>query len=179
METTERIVESYVRYVLGLATIPNIKCRKQHEIDLMAIDPKNLDRYHIEISVSLSGGFSRLTAKPFSFERLKQRVEKPKQRRTIGFFAERKFGPHEVVEKLADYGFERGKYRKVIVSRGWTDDAALEAEKEGIELWDFNDLLLKISETLRGDTSYFTDDTLRTLSLYAHALTSRRAKTSA
>lgn len=38
-ETTERIVESYVRYVKGWATIPNIKCEGQYEIDLLAIDP--------------------------------------------------------------------------------------------------------------------------------------------
>jgi hypothetical protein len=51
METTEKIVESYVRYVRGWATIPNIKCPGQYEIDLLAIDPVNLDRYHIESGV--------------------------------------------------------------------------------------------------------------------------------
>jgi hypothetical protein len=39
METTEKIVEAYVRYIKGWATIPNIRCEGQHEIDLMAIDP--------------------------------------------------------------------------------------------------------------------------------------------
>ena len=38
METTERIVEAYVRYVKGWATIPNIKCERNREIDLLAID---------------------------------------------------------------------------------------------------------------------------------------------
>ncbi len=33
METTEKIVEAYVRYVKGWATIPNIKCPGQNEID--------------------------------------------------------------------------------------------------------------------------------------------------
>ena len=53
METTEKIVESYVRYVRGWATIPNIKCPGQYEIDLLAIDPLNLGRYHIESGVSI------------------------------------------------------------------------------------------------------------------------------
>ena len=44
METTERIVEAYVRYVKGWAMIPNIKCDGQKEIDLFAIDPKTDDR---------------------------------------------------------------------------------------------------------------------------------------
>ena len=45
--TTEKIVEAYVRYIKGWATIPNIKCPGQYEIDLIAIDPVNFDRYHI------------------------------------------------------------------------------------------------------------------------------------
>ena len=61
METTERVVESYVRYVKGWATIPNIRCPRQLEIDLLAIDPVNGQRYHIETSVSISSGFSKLT----------------------------------------------------------------------------------------------------------------------
>jgi len=53
METTEKIVEAYVRYVKGWATIPNIKCPGQYEIDLLAIDPLSLGRYHIESGVSI------------------------------------------------------------------------------------------------------------------------------
>jgi len=37
METTEKIVEAYVRYVKGWATISNIKCPGQSETDLLAI----------------------------------------------------------------------------------------------------------------------------------------------
>src|SRR5438874_13037332 len=49
METTEKIVESYCRYVKQWFTIPNIKCRGQYEIDLLAVDttsPKKMGRYH-------------------------------------------------------------------------------------------------------------------------------------
>lgn len=66
METTEKIVESYVRHVKGWATISNIRCAGQNEIDLLAINPVTLDRYHIETSVSGSQVYSKLTAKPFS-----------------------------------------------------------------------------------------------------------------
>ena len=64
METTERVVEAYVRYVKGWATIANIRCEGQFEIDLLAIDPVTLGRYHIESGVSISGGYSKLTASP-------------------------------------------------------------------------------------------------------------------
>jgi hypothetical protein len=83
METTEKIVETYVRYVLTWATIPNIRCKGQLEIDLLAIDPVKLDRYHIETSVSSSNAFSRLTAGVFDPQRLKERTQKPKMRRTL------------------------------------------------------------------------------------------------
>jgi hypothetical protein len=42
METTEKIIESYVRYVRRWATIPNVKCDGQYEIDLLAIDPRTV-----------------------------------------------------------------------------------------------------------------------------------------
>lgn len=89
METTEKVVESYCRYVKQWFTIPNIKCRGQYEIDLLAVDttnPGELGRYHIECGVSISGSFSKLTANEFSEERLKRRVEAAGQRRTLDYF---------------------------------------------------------------------------------------------
>jgi len=87
METTEKIVEAYVRFVKGWLTIPNIKCPGQYEIDLLAIDPLSLDRYHIESGVSISGSYSKLTVRDYSDEYLKMRVKAAGQRRTIGYFA--------------------------------------------------------------------------------------------
>ncbi len=169
METTERIVEAYVRYVKGWATIPNIRCDGQLEIDLLAIDPITLNRYHIESGVSVSVAYSKLTSKPYSESARKQRGKAAGQRRTIGHFVKRKFGDRNVVKKLKEYGFKRGKYTKVIVSWGWTDDAAKEARKRRIILWDFRDLMMEIAETFRTKRSYFTDDTLRTLHLFSRA----------
>ena len=51
MESTEKIVESYVRYLEHCATIPNIRCDRQHEIDLLPMEPVILARYHTETSV--------------------------------------------------------------------------------------------------------------------------------
>src|SRR3990172_6588697 len=125
METTEKIVEAYVRYVKGWLTIPNIKCEGQLEIDLLAVDvsdPNGIRRYHIESGVSISGGFSRLTNKPFSTDNLKVRVKQAGQRRTLGYFTQRKFADPGVVEKLEVFGFIPGNYTKVIVSWGWEED---------------------------------------------------------
>jgi hypothetical protein len=169
METTEKIVEAYVRYVKHWATIPNIRCDGQLEIDLLAIDPRNLARYHIETSVSVSQGFSKLTAKEFDPDLLKVRVQKATQRRTIGYFIERKFGSDHVTRKLADYGFKKDQYKKVIVTWGWAENAKTEADGKGIELWDFREIVQEIADTIGKKRSYFVDDTLRTIGLFALA----------
>jgi hypothetical protein len=173
METTEKIVESYVRYVKGWATIPNIRCDGQHEIDLLAIDPKTNERYQIETSVSGSSGFSKLTAKPFDPEKYKERVEKAGQRRTIQFFVERKFGPAGVRAKLADYGCNPDNVHNVVVTWDWTEDALTQANNAGIALWSFQEIMHEIADTIRDQRSYFTDDTLRTINLFVRALEAR------
>jgi hypothetical protein len=169
METTERIVESYVRYVKNWATLPNIRCDGQMEIDLLVIDPVSLDRYHIESGVSVSGSYSKLTNHPYSPDVLKQRTKQAGQRRTLGYFRDRKFGDPNVVKRLADYGFKQGNYTKVVVTWGWQGGVEEAATETGIVLWDFRDLIHEIAETFTGDRTYFGDDTLRTLHLFARA----------
>jgi hypothetical protein len=169
METTERIVEAYVRYVKRWATIPNVGCPGQNEIDLLAIDPRTLDRYHIETSVSISSGFARLTGEPFDPERYKTAVGKPKQRRTLGFFVERKFKPPGVIDTLLKYGFEPGGYTQIIVSWGWRADVEAQAKQLGIQLWDFRKVVKEIAKECESVSTYFGDDTLRTLHLFTLA----------
>jgi hypothetical protein len=170
METTEKIVEAYVRYVKGWATIPNVRCDGQYEIDLLAIDPVTLKRYHIETSVSGSQVYSKLTGKEFDPALLKIRVQKAKMRRTLGYFIEHKFGTPAVINKLAEYGFNSGAYTNVVVTWDWTTDAKTAADKARIELWDFRQIMREIAQSIRDSRSYFTDDTLRTINLFARAL---------
>jgi hypothetical protein len=172
METTERIVEAYVRYIKGWFTIPNIKCDGQFEIDLLAVDAsdvRKLRRYHIESGISISAGFSRLTCKPFSTDDLKVRVKQASQRRTLGYFTERKFADAGIIAKLRAFGFVPGNYTKVIVSWGWADDVPEAARMAGVELWDFKAMLKEIAQSCQGDRTYFTEDTMRTLQLMAKA----------
>jgi hypothetical protein len=78
METTEKIVEAYVRYVRGWATIPNVRCDGQFEIDLYGYRSRHNETLSHRTSVSGSPGFSKLTAKDFDPALLKERVQKPK-----------------------------------------------------------------------------------------------------
>jgi len=176
MEITERIVESYCRYVKHWFTLPNVRCPGQYEIDLLAIDTsgKRLQRYHVECGVSVSGGFSKLTAKPFSLNRLRTRLTQAGARRTFGYFLERKFGVSEVLGTLELYGFRPGNYEKVIVSWGWISEAADLAAQHQITLWDFRSIVREIAETFGPQRSYFTDDTLRTIHLFNKALKETR-----
>ena len=82
----------------------------------------------------------------------------------------RKFGVPQVVDKLKEYGFKKGRYSKVIVTWGWTDAAKDQAKQHGIVLWDFRELLRDIGEVFSDVRTYFADDTLRTLQLFAKAL---------
>jgi len=169
METTEKVVEAYVRHIKGWATIPNVKCAGQYEIDLLAIDPVEGGRYHIESTVSVSRSFDKLTADSFDPTAYKERVKKVRQRRTIGFFHERKFSPPEVVGRLVDFGFEAGKYDRIVVAWDWTPEAEDQAAGLGIILWSFQNILRELIEDLGGTRTYFTDDTLRTLQLLARS----------
>ncbi len=169
METTERIVEAYVRHVLGCATLPNLRCPGQNEIDLLAIHPKTLERYHIETSVSIASGFDKLTGKLFDPDVARTRVGGPQQRRTVGFFHQRKFSPVGVLATLAEYGFEEGDYQRVIVTWGWTLDAKEQADQLGLVLWDFREIVDKIAERVGKGSGYHGDDTLRTLHLFTLA----------
>lgn len=149
--------------------ISNIKCSGQYEIDLLTVDPlsnNNIKRYHIEFGVSISGAYSKLTGKEFSQESLKKRAEKSAQRRTIGYFIQRKFGSKEVLSELEKYGFKRDSYTKLIVTWGWTPEAKEEADREDIILWDFRNILKKIAESCHNKKTYFMDDTLRTIQLF-------------
>jgi hypothetical protein len=127
------------------------------------------EKYHIESSVSASKGFSRLTAKAFDAGDLKVRVRVAAARRTLGYFRDKKFVAPGIISRLLDYGFTEGKYKKIIVTWGWTEDAEREAEAAGIELWHFRDVLSGIAAAVKDQTSYFGDDTLRTIGLYVKA----------
>jgi len=176
METTEKIVEAYVRYIKSWFTLPNLKCDGQLEIDLLALEPRKsrgFNKYHIESGVSISGPHSKLTDKPYSSEKLKVRVKAAAQRRTLGYFIERKFGHQNVIKKLKEYGFKEGNYKKIIVTWGWNDDVPEAAKQAGVILWDFRDILNEIAQVHGRDRTYFIDDTMRTLQLMARTMLER------
>lgn len=172
METTERIVESYYRHVHHCLTIANVKCGGQQEIDLLAVQFGRRGvkrRLHVETSVSISTGFSKLTNKPYDEQAAKLRVQASGQRRTLGFFHEKKFGSQHVLDKLIDYGFKDGNYSRVIVTWDADDDVVEAARVDGMEVVKMTDMLREIAEATASVRTYYADDTIRTLQLMAKA----------
>ena len=165
-ETTEKIVESYFRYCRDCATMTNIKCSAQHEIDLLAVDLRTGTRYHVESSVCLPGsGFSKLTNGAFDSQQMKDPNKKPTLQRTMGFFMEHKFAADGIAQTLATYGFAPGNYHKVIVTWDCEPAARETAKENGIEVWEFPDLVDEIVAMVGHGKQYVMDDTIRTLQL--------------
>lgn len=167
METTEKIVESYCRYVRKLFTIPNIK-RGNNEIDLLAISSDGTEKFHIETSIVTGKNFTKLTGDDFVEENLSNH-KKAAERRKVDFFEKKKFNDSNILSVLNEYGFS-GNYKKVIVTLDWTPEAQLKAIQYNIELWNFNGMLFEIMTFLDDKTSYFSDDTLRTVQLVHKAI---------
>jgi hypothetical protein len=172
VETTERIVEAYVRYVRGWATIPNLRCDGQKEIDLFAIDPVTDERWHIETSVSISSGFSALTNEPFEPGEHKERVKAASARRKLGFFLAEKFQPVAVEQRLSCLGCAPGKLRRAIVTWDWKAGVREAAAAANVELWSLPALMNEIAKKAREGRAYFADDILRTIDLYARGMES-------
>ena len=120
MEASEKVVESYFRYVKKYFTIPNLRCGGQKEIDLIGMrdgDDQVL-RVHVEVSVTTSGAYKKINSKPYSKTKKKTRSGSASERVNIGYFVDSKFNDTNVISTLKDYGFSWNNYEKVIVA--WT-----------------------------------------------------------
>ena len=63
----------------------------------------------------------------------------------------------------------------LIVTWGATPQAQALAEKHGVQLWDFRDILRQIAAANKNQRTYFTDDTARTIQLFAMATDDRKS----
>jgi hypothetical protein len=161
METTEHIVETYVRYVKNWFTIPNVKARNGNELDILAIDTNENKKYHIEVSVHITSSFSKLITDEFE----KGECDEAKRRRTMKFFIEDKFDKSTVLEKLNELGFKKGEYNRIIVTMHSEKSEKMEKllKKHNIQIWEMKDIIDEMNEKL--DSKYYSDDILRTLQL--------------
>lgn len=157
MEASERVVEAYMRVVEKCLTIANVKCKNNKEIDLLAIDRHN-NKFHIETTISTSALFSKITDKEISKGSARTHAGiKAHYRRTASFFINDKFNDANVLDGLRAFGFEKENYKKVIVSWGATNEARDRLTDEGIEVWNFPDMLTKLFEAT-ARSGYLSDE---------------------
>jgi hypothetical protein len=67
------------------------------------------------------------------------------------------------------YGFCNGDYQKVIVTWSCDSDVREIAAQNNIDIWEFPNILREITEKVQGESTYFADDTIRTLHLFSLA----------
>jgi hypothetical protein len=105
MEPEVHIIEKYFQEILHCFTMTNIRCKGGKEIDLLAINPKTLERYHVESRVSTTF-------------KLKLKATYSKKGRCykngIDYFAKEKFNHPLILEKTYEV-FNTKDYNKVLI----------------------------------------------------------------
>lgn len=162
MEPEVHIIEKYFQIMLKCFTMTNIRCKGNKEIDLLVINPRTGEKFHVE---------SRIGTSPSFKIRLHDTYTKMGRPRKIGidYFAKEKFD-HAFVKERINEIFGNNPYRKWLVI--WTAQEAevmLEAEdKFGIEVFQLRDLINEMIEKIEVKGS--RDDVVRIFELISQTL---------
>lgn len=156
MEPEVHIIEKYYQEVLHCFTMTNIRCKGNKEIDILAINPKTLEKFHVEsrVTTSLKLRFKATYTKDGRCHR-----------NGLDYFQKEKFEHPSVKQKIREL-FGKVDYHKILVVWRTMDHKTLTeiAEKEyGIEIMPISLLILKF--TSDRTTSGSRDDILRTMEL--------------
>lgn len=171
MNAAERIVEAYFRYVRGIFTRTSVRHVGQVELDIIGVDPNKSPPafFHIESSVSISSAYSRITNKPFSPSEAKQRQKMASQRRTAGFFIEKKFFSPEVLATLKQIGCKTQNLKRILVSWEFDNAAQRVLEDKGIECLTMKKIFQELADYLAQETCDIDSEILRTIQLFVRS----------
>jgi len=171
MNAAERIVEAYFRHVRSTFTRTSVKGVGQVELDIVGVDPskKPPTFFHIESSVSISSGYSKITNKQFSPSEAKLRQKAAGQRTTAGFFIEKKFFSQDVLETLRQIGCNTRNLKRVLVSWEFDEEAQKVLQGKGIECLTMKKILQELADYLAQETCDMDSDILRTLQLFVRS----------
>jgi hypothetical protein len=149
MEPEVHIIEKYFQVVLGCLTMTNVKCDSQKEIDVLAIDPIMLKRYHIEVNAWTT------------------RYDKVQEDWLEDEFHKKKFDYSTVKQKIREV-FGNVAYNKVLVVWKVKNQQVIDTAKEKfhIEIRLMGDILKELQEAVsRGEIKGSRDDVLRIMEL--------------
>jgi hypothetical protein len=151
LEPEVHLIEKYFQEIKGCFTRTNVRCKGGKEMDLLAMNPITLKRYHLESRVSTTF-------------LLKNRATYSKSERChrdgVDYFAREKFNHPHVKERIREI-FGTEDYAKVLVVWDVSDNSVIRvAEKEfGISIWFIEELLNGLIE--KRAVSGSRDDVLR------------------
>lgn len=157
MEPEVHIVERYMQLVEKCFTMTNIMLEGGKEIDLLAFNPINNEKYHVEVRVATGRGFRlRLVDTHTKSGR--------KHRRGLDTLNEIKFAHSTVVNAVKEI-FGGGEYRKVLVVWDVEDSRVTEQAKSlyKIEIWKISDIIGELMREVK--TKPYRNDVLRTIQL--------------
>lgn len=164
MEPEVHIIEKYFQKLLCCFTMTNIRLKGNKEIDLLAINPKTEEKFHVEARISTSRGFALKEKDTYTS---KGRPHK----RGLDYFEKEKFNHPIVVGKIHEL-FGDSNYRKVLIVWNTEDNFAhlpqLAKEKFNIEIWGLRHFLRAFM--FKRLTIGSRDDILRTMELVASIL---------
>ena len=153
------IIEKYFQEILHCFTMTNIRCEGGKEIDLLAVNPKTLEKFHVEARITTSRSFAlrekdACTSKEIAY------------RRGLDYFSKQKFNHPVVRRKIIDI-FGDSNYRKILViwdaKEGFNQLARIAKEKYTIELFGLRPIIFELI-VQRGHLGS-RDDVIRTLEL--------------
>lgn len=163
MEPEVHLIEKYLQAIKKWLTMTNIRLKGNKEIDLLAINPRNGEKFHVESRVTLTG--FKLTRKDTYSQKGKSKG-KP-HRRGLDFFDKEKFN-HDVVKASIHEIFGNTNYSKILVVWDVEDESVIDIAKErfGIEIWYMQNILDELREAIfQGKLKGSRDDILRTVEL--------------
>lgn len=146
IEPEVHIIEKYFQEVLHCFTITNILLKHRKEIDVLAINPIKLERYHIEVNA-------------WTCEKVRQK--------DLAYFQEDKFEHPTVKQKIREL-FGDVVYHKILVVWNIKDDHVIDVAKErfSIEIRYMQEILQELREAVScGKIKGSRDDILRTVEL--------------
>ncbi len=168
MRIEEQIVEAYVRYVKGWFTMSNIKCKRNKEIDLLAVDLDG-NKYHIETTIYLDNWPLEID------ERGRKNVV------TVEWYAEYKFLDEAVLEKVREIFkiSNLNEYKRILVywmiKKGISlEEIKKEAKKNHIdEVWLLPDIINELYKALEEGNIKDNVDILRAIKIVRKSVEKR------
>jgi predicted Zn-ribbon and HTH transcriptional regulator len=145
----------------------NIRCKGGKEIDLLAIDPVDSKKFHVEASVGTSPSFKVKEKDTYTSKGVPRKIG-------LDYFQKQKFEHPKVRDKVREFFGDAEDYKRILVV--WdvaSENVFKRAKNFGFDIWLMDELLTFLLEA--SGTKGARDDILRTVELMA-LMKRRKAK---